>query len=165
MLVGALMISTFIFAQRHGDHRQSMKTELSLDDAQYASVNEINKKYGEKHRALRQERESEISKILTPEQSKKWETRRASRQETLKTDLSMSDDQFTKFKEASKKFQDQMRELRDSGKADKASVKKIRDEHDAEVKSILKKDQYEKLQLIKKYSRRSHGHHHGGKFR
>jgi Spy/CpxP family protein refolding chaperone len=67
MLVGAMMVSTFIFAQR-----ESMKDVLSLDDAQYASIKEINKKYGQKHQDLNKERQAEISRVLTPEQSSNW---------------------------------------------------------------------------------------------
>lgn len=67
MLVGALMISTFIFAQK-----ESMKTVLSLDDAQYASIKEINQKYGQRHQDLNKERQAEIGKVLTPEQNSNW---------------------------------------------------------------------------------------------
>ncbi|HZY82279.1 MAG TPA: hypothetical protein VFE50_22295 [Cyclobacteriaceae bacterium] len=67
MLVGAMMISTFIFAQR-----ESMKDVLALNDAQTASIKEINKKYGQKHQDLNKERQSEINKVLTPEQQSKW---------------------------------------------------------------------------------------------
>jgi Spy/CpxP family protein refolding chaperone len=67
ILVGAMVISTFIFAQR-----ESMKSVLSLDEAQYASIKEINKKYGEKHQDLNKERRSEIAKVLTPEQNSNW---------------------------------------------------------------------------------------------
>jgi hypothetical protein len=67
MLVGAMMISTFIFAQR-----ESMKDVLALNDAQAASIKEINKKYGEKHQELNKERQAEIGKVLTPEQNSNW---------------------------------------------------------------------------------------------
>jgi hypothetical protein len=67
MVVGAMMISTFIFAQR-----ESMKDVLALNDAQYASIKEINKKYGQKHQDLNKERQAEISKVLTPEQNSSW---------------------------------------------------------------------------------------------
>lgn len=71
LLVGAMMISTFIFAQR-----ESMKSVLSLDDAQYASIREINKKYGEKHQDLNKQRRAEIEKVLTPEQNSNWKAYR-----------------------------------------------------------------------------------------
>jgi hypothetical protein len=67
MLVGAMMISTFIFAQR-----EAMKDVLALNDAQAASIKEINKKYGEKHQDLNKGRQDEISKVLTPEQNSNW---------------------------------------------------------------------------------------------
>jgi hypothetical protein len=67
MLVGAMMISTFIFAQR-----ESMKDVLALNDAQAESIKEINKKYGDKHQDLQKERQAEINKVLTPEQNSNW---------------------------------------------------------------------------------------------
>jgi Spy/CpxP family protein refolding chaperone len=132
MLVGAMMISSFIFAQndvapdkQHGrgdgqygdnrhDGRESMKSVLSLDEKQSSSITEINKKYHEKGRAahqdlskdLNKQRETEISKVLTPEQNKKWADHKKERaekfakmrDEKVKKDLNLSDDQVTKLK-------------------------------------------------------------------
>ena len=116
MLVGALVISTFIFAQndtapqRPGGPRENMKTVLSLDDKQMSSIDEINKKYHDKgveqRKGLNEQREAEISKVLTPEQNKKWtdyKKERAdkfakARDERLKKDLSLTDDQLNKLK-------------------------------------------------------------------
>lgn len=117
MLVGAMMISTFIFAQdvtapqRHrGNRGETMKTVLALDDKQMGSIEEINKKYHEKgqeqRKGLNDQRQAEINKVLTPEQSKKWadyKKERANkfataRDQKLKKDLSLSDDQLTKLK-------------------------------------------------------------------
>lgn len=67
MLVGAMMISTFIFAQR-----ESMKDVLALNDAQEASIKEINKKFGQRQEDLQKERQAEIAKVLTPEQNSNW---------------------------------------------------------------------------------------------
>jgi hypothetical protein len=67
MLVGAMMISTIIFAQR-----ETMKDVLALNDAQAASIKEINKKYHQKQQDLIAERQAEISKVLTPEQNSNW---------------------------------------------------------------------------------------------
>jgi hypothetical protein len=118
MLVGAMMISSFIFAQqqdaapqRHdGDRRESMKTVLNLDDKQMSSIQEINKKYHEKgqqqRKGLDQQRQTEISKVLTPEQARKWDSYKKERadkvarmhDERLKKDLSLTDDQLNKLK-------------------------------------------------------------------
>jgi curved DNA-binding protein CbpA len=119
MLVGAMMISSFIFAQNdvtpekqhgRGEGRESMKTVLSLDDKQSSSINEINKKYQEKgktaHQDLGKQREAEIAKVLTPEQNKKWADHKKERaekfakmrDEKVKKDLDLSDDQVTKLK-------------------------------------------------------------------
>lgn len=118
MLVGAMMISSFIFAQneetperhRGGDRGESMKTVLSLDDKQVSSIEEINKKYHEKgveaRKDLSKQREAEINKVLTPEQNKKWTDHKKERtekfskmrDEKVKKDLKLTDDQLKKLK-------------------------------------------------------------------
>ena len=117
MLLSAMMISTIMFAQndaapqrQRGDRGGSMKSVLSLDDKQMSSIDEINKKYYEKgkeqRKGLNEQRQAEINKVLTPEQSKKWadykkertEKFAKMRDEKLKKDLSLSDDQLTKLK-------------------------------------------------------------------
>ncbi len=96
LLVIAMMMSTIIFAQHHkGDGKrhdpsETMKTVLSLNDNQYATIKGINKKYAEKQTSLRQdtlqsrdakhdavkslnqERKQEIQAVLTAEQNAKW---------------------------------------------------------------------------------------------
>ncbi|HMJ71164.1 MAG TPA: hypothetical protein VK508_19825 [Cyclobacteriaceae bacterium] len=123
MLVGAMLISTFIFAQR-----ESMKTVLSLNEAQSASIKEIQKNYGQKHQDLNKEREAEISKVLTPEQNSKWTTykkerherRIKEREDRMKSRFSLTDEQMGKMKQ-------------------------LREEHDTKMKSILSDEQYQKM--------------------
>jgi Spy/CpxP family protein refolding chaperone len=123
MLVGAMLISTIIFAQR-----ESMKTVLSLNDAQAASIKEINTKYGQKHQDLYKEREAEISKVLTPEQNTKWtaykkerhEKRMKEREERMKQRYSLTDEQVQKLRQ-------------------------LREENEAKMKSILGEEQYKKM--------------------
>jgi hypothetical protein len=116
MLFSAMVISTLMFAQndaapqRHGGNRETMKTVLSLDDKQSSSIEEINKKYREKgqeqRKGLNEQREAEISKVLTPEQNKKWtdykkerkEKFAKARDERVKKNLNLSDDQLSKLK-------------------------------------------------------------------
>ena len=118
MLVGAMMISSFIFAQndetperhRGGGRDESMKTVLSLDEKQVSSIEEINKKYHEKGQEARKDlykqREAEINKVLTPEQNKKWSDHKKERaekftkmrDEKIKKDLNLTDDQQKKLK-------------------------------------------------------------------
>jgi Spy/CpxP family protein refolding chaperone len=115
MLVVAMMISAFIFAQNvAAPQRQrggeTMKSVLSLDDKQMSSIEEINRKYYEKgkeqRKGLNEQRQAEIGKVLTPEQNKKWadyKKERAdkfskARDEKMKKDLSLTDDQLNKLK-------------------------------------------------------------------
>lgn len=200
MLVIALMSSTIIFAQKgpgkkHDGEAQAekMKSELSLNDTQYASIKSINQKYKDKHIAIRkdstlskenkmskmkglhEEREKEVNAVLTPAQSTKWKTlkkektaarkeehkkEKAERDAKLKSDLSLSDDQFTKLKAANKTFHDKAKNLKKG--TDKAEFKKLHDEHDANVKNILSAEQYQKWQTMKadwKGKRKGHKGH------
>lgn len=89
--------------QRHaGKQAEKMKTELSLDDAQYASIKSINEKYAGqhrvlwkdstlareqkavKHKALRANQKNEIDAVLTPEQKTKWSAYKEARAEKRK---------------------------------------------------------------------------------
>jgi hypothetical protein len=93
-----IMAATLLVAQPHPKnlHRnadkqvEKMKTELSLNEVQYASIKNITKKYADrqrllgqdstlarteksrKHASLRTDREKEINAVLTPEQKTKW---------------------------------------------------------------------------------------------
>lgn len=118
MLVGAMMtISSFIFAQndaapqrQRGDRGETMKSVLDLDEKQASSIEDINKKYREKGREmgkdLKKQRESEISKVLTPEQNKKWTDYKKersdkfakARDERVKKNLNLTDDQMKQLK-------------------------------------------------------------------
>lgn len=109
VLSALMMLSSLIFAQKkerhHGQregHLEKLKTELSLTDAQYASIKGINKKYAEqfsqirkdsvttrkdKHttlKGLREKRQSEINSVLSPEQKTKLETLKKQREEKRK---------------------------------------------------------------------------------
>jgi hypothetical protein len=142
MLLGAMTISTFMFAQQdaapqmhRGNRGESMKTVLSLDDKQMSSIGEINKKYHEEgkeqRKGLNEQRQAEISKVLTPEQNKKWtdyKKERAdkfakARDERVQKRLSLSDDQLKT------------------------------------LKSTLSEEQYNKLA----FGGQRYGRHHGGK--
>ena len=112
VLLGLLMVSTIIFAQRKGDpmdraarQADKMKTELSLDDAQYKSVKAINEDFAnrqlklrgdstlskqEKQKkawALRDEKNAAIAKVLTEDQKSKWKSYRASQAEKHKAGM------------------------------------------------------------------------------
>ncbi len=109
-----MMATTFLVAQSHSNGAHSarvkqadkMKTELSLDESQYASIMSIHEKYIDKyrllrhdssmvrdekfaqHRALRSEQEKEIDAVLTTEQKNKWEMYKADRREKSKARMS-----------------------------------------------------------------------------
>jgi len=110
MLVIVMMTSTIIFAQHaphanpghrgqghrdHADRFEKMKTDLSLTDAQYASIKSIDQKYVNKRtalwsdtsqtreakgaamRSMRTDEDQEISALLTADQKAKWDKLRA----------------------------------------------------------------------------------------
>ena len=109
LLLGLLMVSTIIFAQRKGDpmdraarQADKMKTELYLDDVQYKSVKAINEDFAnrqlklrgdstlskqEKQKkawTLRDEKNAAVAKVLTEDQRSKWKSYRASQAEKHK---------------------------------------------------------------------------------
>ena len=112
LLLGLLMVSTIMFAQRKGDpmdraarQADKMKTELSLDDVQYKAVKAINEDFAnrqlklrgdstlskqEKQKkawTLRDEKNAAIAKVLTEDQKSKWKSYRASQAEKHKAGM------------------------------------------------------------------------------
>lgn len=113
MLVALVLISAVTFAQKGRGHHQDpkeratksadrMKKELLLSDDQYGKVKTLNEKYSERYAAVRKdtsltrgrtmnrmksirsEQETELKKILTPDQATKWDALKAKRQEERK---------------------------------------------------------------------------------
>jgi Spy/CpxP family protein refolding chaperone len=192
MLAMAMTISFAMHAQRgHGPHRnpdeaaksltERMKTELGLTDQQYASVHSINLEYAkkastlrgdsstsrdERHtrlKSLRQQKRTELKKVLTPEQQQKWADARkerktrsqvkrgdhaAARNEHLKNTLSLSDDQSAKLGNLQTSHREMANDIRKDTKladADKKSrLKALRDDHEAAVKNLLSNEQFTK---------------------
>jgi len=112
LLLGLLMVSIIMFAQRKGDpmdraakQADKMKTELSLDDVQYKAVKAINEDFAnrqlklrgdstlakqeiqKKSWALRDEKNATIAKVLTEDQKGKWKSYRASQAEKHKAGM------------------------------------------------------------------------------
>jgi hypothetical protein len=112
LLVGLLMVSTIMFAQRKGDPmdraaRQAdrMKMELSLDDVQYKAVKAINEEFANRQLTLRRdstlskqemqkkawtlrdEKNAALAKVLTEDQKSKWKSYRASQAEKHKAGM------------------------------------------------------------------------------
>ena len=103
MLAGLMMMSTIIFAQHHKGGKdanaikrsEKMKTELSLNDDQYAKVKSINEKFAASHTKLRSdtsvtigtarkrqeklktEHEAQLKSVLTDAQWTQWTTRKS----------------------------------------------------------------------------------------
>jgi len=112
LLLGLLMVSTIMFAQRKGDpmdraarQADKMKTELSLDDVQYKAVKAINEDFANRQLklrgdstlskqeiqkrawALRDEKNAAIAKVLTEDQKSKWKSYRVSQAEKHKAGM------------------------------------------------------------------------------
>ena len=101
-LLGIMMVSTIVFAQHHGDRRgekttkrsEKMKTELKLNDDQYAKINAINEKFWADHsklkndtsltvgtvhkgqQKLKTDHEAQLKSILTESQWTQWSARK-----------------------------------------------------------------------------------------
>jgi hypothetical protein len=112
LLLGLMMVSTIMFAQRKGDamdraaqQADNMKTELALDDVQYKAVKAINEDFANRHlklrkdstlsreeiqkhgRSLRQQRNGAIAKVLREDQKTKWKSYRANQAEKHKAGI------------------------------------------------------------------------------
>jgi hypothetical protein len=112
ILIGMMTIWGLTFAQRHNHNAHNadevaarkadkMKSALRLNETQYASIKEINKKYAAKVSVLRSDtttreterrdqfkeirvqRENEISKVLSREQNTKWDSIRTERKKNM----------------------------------------------------------------------------------
>jgi hypothetical protein len=110
VFLGLMLASSVIFAQRRDFDPQAMatrqtekmKTELALNDTQYASVKSINEDFANKQKALQDnstlsredkmkqmkalgtEKDEVLKKVLTAEQHTKWEAYRAQQAEHRK---------------------------------------------------------------------------------
>ena len=187
--IGLMTLSIAIFAQRRQRDPQAfanrqadtMKQVLMLTDAQYATIKNINEKYVNKFSELRkdslagkdqkrneartliQEKDRELSAVLTPDQQEKWKTHLAEVRakgdanhdrlkersaDKLKTALSLTDDQSKKMEEENIAFMDKMRMLRSDSAQSKEDHSKqfstLRTDHEVAIKNILTLDQFEK---------------------
>ena len=109
VLLGLMIISSVTFAQRRPDPQamaarqtEKMKTELALDNTQYASVKSINEDFANRQAALRDsttlsreekreqmralgtEKNEALKKVLTADQNTKWDDYRAKQMEHRK---------------------------------------------------------------------------------
>ena len=138
MLVIALVISTFAFAQvKQGGHRngggqaEKMKEVLSLSDEQYASVKSVNQKYTEKFRELRkesstsredyrklqEEKRSEINAVLTEAQQQSWKEYRAEQRAERKNSFeNRKKERMEKMKSSLDLSDDQVKKLKDANR-------------------------------------------------
>ncbi len=106
-LLGIMMVSTIMFAQHRGEHHGSkttkrsekMKTELKLNDDQFAKINAIDEKFRADHLKLRSdtsltvgtarkrqqklktEHQAQLKSILTESQWTQWSAGRTKKDE------------------------------------------------------------------------------------
>lgn len=195
MLAAGMIMSIGLLAQNQTevvrtDRSNDLKTMLSLDDKQYASIQKLNEKYATRRaevrketqnemKALRTEREKEFEAVLTPEQKAKWETHKTEReakrkehqqeavknqQARVKRELLLSSEQAEKLFAENKAFGEKRKQLMDSKKspADKDAFIKLRDDHKKTVQQILNEEQFKKWESMRNH-RHPHrkGHHRG----
>ena len=77
---------------------------------------------------------------LTPEQ------RSAKRIEMMKTTLNLTDDQVVKVKAAQAQLSTEMKQVNGKDKANREEIKAKRDAYNAQLKTILTPEQYQKYQ-------------------
>ncbi|WP_276372657.1 hypothetical protein [Chryseolinea sp. H1M3-3] len=188
VIFGLMMVSTIIFAQHKSDAMEraarqadKMKTELSLDDVQHKAIRAINEDFASglskvkndsaisreakqtKMKALHQEREEAVKKVLTDEQEAKWATHRSEHAkkrkgsmakhtgehaQRMQKNLSLSDDQASKIKAIDKEFAEKFRALRNESETardvTREKAKQLREEYISKTKSVLTEEQFKK---------------------
>jgi hypothetical protein len=191
MVAVAMMVCSIIFAQtgekihhknRQG-HAEKMKSVLSLSDTQVASIKEIDKKYNPKQhqlkrdstsvdkkaqlKSVREQRQTEIDAVLTPEQKVKWDAykkqnadrRKSERKEdkkkfreNMKTSLNLSDDQVLEIENVNKDFKQRRLALKskDSKNVSQVEFEKLKTDRETAIKSILTEQQFAKWNELKR---------------
>jgi Spy/CpxP family protein refolding chaperone len=116
-------------------------------------------------KSLRTERENEIGSVLTPEQKTKWNTYREEQKKkhtekredhdakikAMKAELALTSEQESKLTASNEKFGSKLKEWHDAERKEKhGELQKLKTEHEAEVKSILSPEQFEKWKTMRK---------------
>ena len=190
---GLMIVSTVMFAQRKmgpmeraAKQAERMKTELGLDDVQYKAVKAINEDHAAKlskvwhdstmskdtkhqqMKALHNEREAALKKVLSAEQHKKLAANRSEQRtkhgarmagprgdftERMQKELSLTDEQTEKIKAINREFGQQFRSLRNDSTISKedntARIKQLRDEYQKKLKTVLNEEQFNKWEKLK----------------
>jgi hypothetical protein len=126
----------------------------------------------DKFKAARSEKDSELKKVLTAEQMAKWNAIKSSKKqskavskgkggkygEKVKSDLSLSDDQYVKFQALNKQIKDRHVEVKNnsalSDEQKKDELKKLKKEHNEKMKTILNEDQLKKWNDMKEQNKK-----------
>ena len=132
----------------------------------------------ESMKSLRLEQSKEVNAVLTAEQKAKWESYRKAEfekgkarmteagqkfEQKIKTDLALTNDQFTKFQAENTTFRQKLTDLhKDKRDSSKEAFKKLKAEHDAKLKSIFSADQYQKWTKMKEDLRKKGDHKRRG---
>lgn len=160
------------------------KKVKAIDDAyraQFAALRKDSTKSREnKHAAIRslnEKRRKDVNAVLSSEQQAKWQAAQTARREQhsaqmkkasddraakFKSELSLTDEQFSKIQDANKSFREKSSELRNKRLTEderKAEFRKLRKEHDGTMKTVLSKEQYEKWNEMKKSRGKDNGQH------
>lgn len=197
MMVGMVIAGVMAYAQGDGADpmkraaRQAdkMKLELSLDDVQYKSIKAIHEEYAGKQsqvrmdsalskdakrdlmKSLQREKSEAFKKVLSDEQSKKWQAyqkaqrhkHQSKRQKgdhamRMQKNLSLTDEQTAKVKaldqEFLKKFEALRRDTTLTRDDFRRKVEPARDEYVNQIKGILTDEQF--IKWDKRRQKRKH---------
>ena len=197
IIFGLVIVSTIAFAQQHATpteraskHVEKMKTELALDDVQSKAIQAIHEEFSGKQialrkdstrskedkkkqmRALHQERQDAIGKVLNQEQITKWIAQREAHTkkqhgkrkyrgehaQRMKEDLKLTDDQAAKMKAINQEFGAKIRAVRSDSTIAREDMrlkaKSMRDEYISKTKSVLSEEQFEQWEARKAAHRR-----------
>lgn len=151
------------YAGKHAELRKDSTSRMTKHDA---------------FKTMRRDKRQELESILTPEQKTKWSDYRAEqktkrkeqheqfkkqRGERIKKELALTDEQQKRIDATNQKFKQKADALRKSGSpkdSNRPEFKKLHDERNAEIKSILSEEQYQKWLSLRKENKHGKRYHH-----
>ncbi|MEP6738414.1 MAG: hypothetical protein ABJA70_23010 [Chryseolinea sp.] len=127
-------------------------------------------------KSMRLEKSKEVNAVLTADQSAKWESSKKAEgekgkarmveasqkfEQKVKTDLALTNDQFAKFQAENTRFKQKLSDLRKDKQVNHKEVfDKLKADHDANLKSILSADQFQKWAKMKEDMKKQGNHNH-----
>lgn len=143
---------------------KSINEKYAAKFSEFRKDSTARKENHEAMKSLRNEREQEIAAVLTPDQNAKWTAQREEQKKkhaekrndheakikAMKAELALTPEQEAKLKASNEKFGSKLKGRHDAQrKENHGELQKLKSEHEAEVKSILTPEQFEKWKRMR----------------